>query len=43
MPVMSFVSDLTSVINSIYTVAMVLIIFRSQFVKMARTDDYCKA
>lgn len=43
MPVMSFASDLTSVINSIYTVAMVLIIFRSQFVKMARTDDYCKA
>jgi hypothetical protein len=40
MPVMSYGSDLTSIFNSIGVVSAVLIIFRRQFVKMAKTDDY---
>ncbi|NBX68830.1 MAG: hypothetical protein EBR01_07710 [Proteobacteria bacterium] len=40
MPVMTYASDLTSIINSIFVVSAVLIIFRSQFKKMARADDY---
>ncbi len=40
MPVMTYGSDLTSIINSIFVVSAVLIIFRTQFMKMARADDY---
>ena len=40
MPVMSYASDLTSIINSVFVVSAMLLIFRSQFIKMARTDDY---
>lgn len=40
MPVMTYASDLTTVINSTFVISMVLIIFRTQFKKMARADDY---
>lgn len=40
MPVMTYASDLTSVINSTFVISMVLIIFKTQFTKMARSDDY---
>lgn len=40
MPVMTYASDLTSIINSIFVIAAVLIIFKIQFQKMARADDY---
>jgi hypothetical protein len=40
MPVMTYASDLTTVINSTFTISMVLVIFRTQFKKMARADDY---
>lgn len=40
MPVMTYGSDLTSIINSVFVVSAVLIVFRTQFKRMARADDY---
>jgi hypothetical protein len=41
MPLMNYSSDLTSMINSIVIITLVIFIFRNQFLKMARRDDYC--
>lgn len=40
MPVMTYASDLGSVIQSIMIVSAVLFLFRKQFQKMALKDDY---
>jgi hypothetical protein len=40
MPVMTYASDFTTLINSTFVISMVLLIFRTQFVKMAQVDDY---
>ena len=40
MPVMSYATDLGSIIQSILIVSSVLFLFRKQFLKMALKDDY---
>ena len=40
MPMMSYGSDLTSIINSILIIMVALLLFRGQFKKMANKDEY---
>lgn len=40
MPVMSYATDLGSVLSSVMIVSAVLFLFRKQFIKMALKDDY---